>query len=169
MPWANGKGVTRELLREPEGEAAFSLRLSVADVVEPGPFSPLPGIDRQLTLIEGAGFDLTINGKMTPVERYRPVAFSGDDAVAAIRVAGPSRDFNVMAARGRLTVDVRVATDRVEAGGAGRTLVYIAEGAFRAGLEAAADEVFVAGDLLEATGEAVTLAGEGVALIIACS
>lgn len=95
MPWANGRGTTLELFRE-EG-----LRLSVATVAEDGPFSALPGIDRVLVLIEGPGFSLTIDGQRVAVAPLVPVRFAGEQQVAAVDVAGRSRDFNLMLARGR--------------------------------------------------------------------
>ena len=62
MPWANGHGETLELLRREGAEGQLLLRLSVAQVVENGAFSRLPGIDRVLTVISGPGFDLAGGG-----------------------------------------------------------------------------------------------------------
>ena len=108
MPWANGRGVTRELVRRETADGRLICRLSIADVVEPGEFSRLPGIDRVLTLISGAGFGLTIDGAPTAVERYQPLRFSGDAPAAATAVAGPSRDFNVMVDRATARAEVTV-------------------------------------------------------------
>ena len=108
LPWQNGRGTTLELLRHDDASGALLWRLSVADVVEPGPFSPLPGIDRVITLIDGDGFDLDFGGARPPVSLrpFEPLAFSGDWSTAAIAVHGPSRDFNVMTARGRVAAEV---------------------------------------------------------------
>ena len=56
-PWKNGGGVTREIAAHPPeaGLDGFDWRLSMADVASDGPFSAFPGIDRTLTVIEGAG------------------------------------------------------------------------------------------------------------------
>ena len=98
MPWANGKGTTTELIRNDDANGKMRYRLSVAVVTEDGPFSVLPGIHRNLTVISGPGFDLV--GKTTlRAEPLRPVAFDGGAVVAATRVTGPSEDFNVMVAQ----------------------------------------------------------------------
>lgn len=108
LPWANGRGTTLELVRRDDAAGALLWRLSVADVLEPGPFSPLPGIDRVITLIEGDGFNLDFAGAHPPVSLrpFEPLAFSGDWSTAAATVYGPSRDFNVMTARGKIAAEV---------------------------------------------------------------
>lgn len=113
LPWANGRGTTLELVRQDDATGALLWRLSVADVVEPGPFSPLPGIDRVITLIDGNGFDLDFGGARPPValRRFEPLSFSGDWPTAATTVYGPSRDFNVMTARGKIEAEVEPAGD----------------------------------------------------------
>lgn len=111
LPWQNGRGTTLELLRRNDASGALLWRLSVADVVEPGPFSPLPDIDRVITLIDGDGFDLDFGGAQPPVSLrpFEPLVFSGDWSTAAIAVHGPSRDFNVMTARRRIAAEVELA------------------------------------------------------------
>lgn len=126
MPWANGRGVTLELYRE-EG-----LRLSVATVAEAGPFSALPGIDRVLVLIEGPGFALTIDGVRQAVAPLAPVRFAGEQAVAAVEVAGVSRDFNLMLARGR-AAELRVLAPGEEMAGARCFLFALAAAEVEAG------------------------------------
>jgi environmental stress-induced protein Ves len=100
QPWKNGKGMTTELLhlRDPAGATLF--RLSRASVVEDGPFSLFPGIERNLTVLTGPGFRLTGPGLNLRCDPLVPVAFPGDVAVAASETNGqPSDDFNVMTAR----------------------------------------------------------------------
>lgn len=108
MPWANGLGRTVELYRRADDAGRLLIRLSVADVVADGPFSSLPGIDRVLTLIEGAGFALDFAGQapQAPARLFEPVAFSGDWLTSAIDLKGPSRDFNLMMQRGAFVADV---------------------------------------------------------------
>lgn len=98
MPWANGKGITAELLRI-DRAGQLVLRLSRAMVVEDGPFSLFPGIERNLTVLSGPGFDLVGEGMHLAALPLAPVAFAGDVAVRAAGVTAPSEDFNVMTAR----------------------------------------------------------------------
>jgi uncharacterized protein len=143
MPWANGRGVTVEMLRE-EG-----LRLSVATVAEDGPFSVFPGIDRVLTVISGPGFRLA-GAVALDCRPMVPVAFPGDVEVRAEGVTAPSEDFNVMTARGGPVAEVAVARD-MPAGG----LVFL--------LALTAGQVngtaIAARDLVEVRGAALVLHG----------
>lgn len=97
MPWANGKGTTTELYRHDDAHGNLSCRLSVAMVTEDGPFSVLPGIHRNLTVISGPGFNLVGDATLR-AEPLVPVAFDGGLALFALGVTGPTRDFNVMVA-----------------------------------------------------------------------
>lgn len=106
QPWANGQGETLELARADDAEGML-WRLSVATVAADGPFSVLPGVDRILTVIDGPGFGLTGGGLQLQADLLVPVAFPGDVALRAEGVAAPSRDFNVMVARGRMRARVR--------------------------------------------------------------
>jgi environmental stress-induced protein Ves len=110
MPWRNGLGTTVEMAREDDASGAMLWRVSAADVVEAGAFSLFPGVDRILTLIEGPGFDLDFaeHGRVAPVELLRPVHFFGDWTTRAEAVRGPSRDLNLMTARGQASGNVRV-------------------------------------------------------------
>ncbi len=110
MPWRNGLGTTVEMAREDDEDGAMLWRVSAADVVEAGAFSLFPGVDRILTLIGGPGFDLDFaeHGRVAPVEPFRPVHFSGDWTTQALVVRGPSRDLNVMTARGKASATVHV-------------------------------------------------------------
>ena len=109
-PWRNGRGTTVEMAREDDPDGEMLWRVSAADVVEAGAFSLFPGIDRILTLIEGPGFDLDFagHGRVAPVEPLQPVRFSGDWTTRAEAVRGPSRDLNVMTARGKAHATVEV-------------------------------------------------------------
>ena len=110
MPWRNGRGVTTEIARGPEGDGAFDWRISAAPVVESGPFSAFPGIDRILVVIEGEGLSLAHAGSSLPVDLrpLRPYAFSGDAPTTCTLGAGPIRDLGVMVRRGRYQARVLV-------------------------------------------------------------
>lgn len=123
MPWANGKGVTTELLRVEES-GVLRYRLSRASVVEDGEFSLFPGIERNLTVITGPGFDLVGEGFLLPAHPFEPVAFAGDLPVRAERVSAPSDDFNVMTARALPRPEVAVITGAARLGGGGQLAIY---------------------------------------------
>ena len=171
MPWRNGLGTTLEMAREDDADGAMLWRVSAADVVEAGAFSLLMGIDRILTLIEGPGFDLDFSGhgRVAPVQPLQPVRLSGDWATRAEAVRGPSRDLNVMVARGKATATVHVRRDGVSIARLGdRSLFYclaghssltVADGAHP--LDAGRLAV-----VADAAGSAGTLAGEGAVIQI---
>jgi hypothetical protein len=99
QPWKNGRGLTTELWRL-ERDGQLLVRLSRAMVVEDGPFSQFPGIERNLTVLDGPGFRLTGPGIDLCCDPLLPVAFPGDVPVTATGTRGlPSQDFNVMTAR----------------------------------------------------------------------
>ena len=104
-PWKNGGGTTTEIAVSPDraGFDDFDWRLSVADVASDGPFSLFPDIDRTLTLIEGNGLVLAIEGRepVTLTLASEPLPFAGDIPVNATLIDGPIRDFNVMTRRGQ--------------------------------------------------------------------
>lgn len=116
MPWANGKGVTVEMLRL-DGPEGMLLRLSRASVVEDGDFSLFPGVERNLTVITGPGFDLLGAGIALQARPLVPVAFPGDVALRATGVTAPSDDFNVMTARALPRPRVQVLTEGQSVGG----------------------------------------------------
>ncbi|MEU0392908.1 HutD family protein [Streptomyces sp. NPDC006208] len=106
VPWKNGGGVTREIAVSPAGAPMddFDWRISLADVRADGPFSAFPDVDRTLTVVEGAGMDLTVGGEYLRVgERCAPHDFPGDVATAGRLLEGPVVNLNVMYRRGRVT------------------------------------------------------------------
>ncbi|MEU8777908.1 HutD family protein [Streptomyces sp. NPDC048606] len=129
-PWKNGGGVTREIAAYPEGAgtADFAWRVSLAEVAADGPFSEFPGVDRTLTLAEGAGMDLTIAGERRLLdERYAPRDLPGDVPTACRLLDGPVVNFNVMYRRGEARA--RTAVVRGEstlATGTDETLLLVA-------------------------------------------
>jgi hypothetical protein len=118
QPWKNGRGTTTELWRL-EQDGQLLVRLSRAAVVEDGPFSLFPGIERNLTVLSGPGFRLSGAGVDFRCEPLVPVAFPGDVALAATETHGmQSDDFNVMTARALPLPEVLLAqNDHLPAGG----------------------------------------------------
>ncbi|MGV8950964.1 MAG: HutD family protein [Cypionkella sp.] len=106
MAWANGKGVTVEMLRVEDNGLKY--RLSRASVVEDGDFSIFPDIERNLTVISGPGFDLQGDAVTLSARPLCPVAFAGDTPIRAAGVTTASDDFNVMTARALPLPDVSV-------------------------------------------------------------
>ncbi|WP_455914028.1 HutD/Ves family protein [Pseudomonas syringae] len=98
MPWKNGGGSTEEITRDAgEGLEGFGWRLSIADIAESGGFSVFSGYQRIITVLQGAGMTLTIDGKDSePLLPSDPFAFSGDSAVSCTLLDGPIRDFNLI-------------------------------------------------------------------------
>ncbi|MFF4800704.1 HutD family protein [Streptomyces sp. NPDC001351] len=116
VPWKNGGGLTREVASFPSqaGIADFVWRVSLADVAEPGPFSRFEGVDRIITLVDGPGMVLTVDGTAhTVAEQYVPFRFPGEAATDCRLMGGPLVDFNVMVRRGRATAQVEIVRDRV--------------------------------------------------------
>jgi len=111
-PWKNGLGRTREIAVHPSaaGSDHFLWRVSIAEVDSAAPFSAFPGIDRQIALLDGDGFTMTlddgrVHALLTPFE---PFAFAGEARVAVALAGGPTRDFNLMVRRDQARGDLQV-------------------------------------------------------------
>jgi len=115
-PWKNGRGTTEELAIWPNGSSFergdFGWRVSKSSVVEPGPFSTFPGVDRILVVTDGDGLVLDHGGAAPRgrLAKLTPYGFAGDWTTTAELTAGPVSDFNVFARRGVRRADVRLAT-----------------------------------------------------------
>lgn len=101
-------GTTSELFISPSTaefkKANYQLRISIATVeVEKSTFTPLPGIDRTLTVLEGE-IELIHEGHHTKkLQTYEQDSFLGDWNTKSI---GKVRDFNVMTQGRKATVEV---------------------------------------------------------------
>jgi environmental stress-induced protein Ves len=89
MPWKNGGGSTEEITRDAgAGLDGFGWRLSIADIGESGGFSIFAGYERIITVLQGDGMTLSVDGRNTrsllPLD---PFAFSGESKI---------RDFNLI-------------------------------------------------------------------------
>jgi environmental stress-induced protein Ves len=96
MPWANGRGVSYEVARDNDAAGEWRWRLAIAPITEDGPFSPLPGVHRELTLIDGDGLVLTIDGNMVGCHPGQVIRFAGYAHTHAALTKGPVVDLNVM-------------------------------------------------------------------------
>ncbi len=112
QPWKNGRGLTTELWRVDAADGSMLARLSRASLVEDGPFSLFPGIERSLTVLCGPGFRISGEGLSLRCDLLVPVAFPGDLPVEASESGGrQSDDFNVMTARNLPRPEVTVEHD----------------------------------------------------------
>ena len=111
--WKNGGGLTREIVSWPPGSTVsdFDWRVSIAHIASSGPFSAFPGVDRVITLLEGAGVALqALDGTV----RHRldqplvPFAFAGDVPMQAELLGPDCDDFNVMTRRSACSASVQV-------------------------------------------------------------
>jgi environmental stress-induced protein Ves len=109
MPWKNGGGSTEEITRDAgEGLEGFGWRLSIADIAESGDFSLFTGYQRIITVLQGAGMTLDIDGlKTEPLLPGDPFAFSGNSAVSCTLLEGAIRDFNLIYAPDRYRVSLQ--------------------------------------------------------------
>lgn len=103
MAWVNGGGVTTQVARFPEA-GAFDWRISMAQVIEDGPFSEFPGITRSLAILSGDGVELGFEGgtlRITP--ESGPQSFAADTPTRARLLGAAVVDLNVMTRRGAYT------------------------------------------------------------------
>ena len=98
MPWKNGGGSTEEITRDAgEGLEGFGWRLSIADIGESGGFSRFEGYQRIISVLQGAGMHLQVDGLSTRALRpFDAFAFKGESAVSCSLIDGPIRDFNLI-------------------------------------------------------------------------
>lgn len=170
MPWKNGGGVTRELVKlpHPSDPTRFLARLSIATVGASGPFSVFPGVDRTLMILDGAGVALTVEGTREVVldRRLQPFAFPGEAEIHCRLLGGVVRDFNLMVdravARSSLEVVHLAPGETRTLAGAGTVLLHALEG--RASVDGAAlavDETL----WLEAPGSLALRSDEGAVVV----
>jgi len=94
--WKNGGGTTRALLSLPAGDD-WHLRITLADVERDGPFSPYPGVERWISLIDGHGMRLEFGHQTTTLTLDdEPFKFDGAMAPHGQLLQGATRDLNLM-------------------------------------------------------------------------
>ncbi|HUA81392.1 MAG TPA: HutD family protein [Dyella sp.] len=115
VPWKNGMGRTRELAVHPAGAGMddFIWRVSVAEVDSAAPFSSFAGVDRYIALLEGAGFTMMLDDGRTHALTvpFIPFAFPGETAVTIALRNGPTRDFNLMLRRSKVSGELVIWED----------------------------------------------------------
>jgi uncharacterized protein len=154
VPWKNGGGLTREILKVPPDAAAFDWRLSLATIATPGPFSAFDGYDRTLVLIRGTGIELDFgpHGRTTLRTPGQVASFDGGWPTGCTLIDGPSTDLNLIVARARAEARTRIlqvtASEIIQTVGWEETLVCCISGSVQ---------------IENAGGEAATLSGADVA------
>lgn len=104
--WKNGGGLARDLLMWPRPDD-WLVRVSVADLLDDGPFSPYPGIDRWFGLISGDGVELQWTRAVRRMDLgHKLLHFDGALVPHARLMGGPASALNVMARKGRVRVKV---------------------------------------------------------------
>jgi environmental stress-induced protein Ves len=145
VPWKNGGGLTREILKVPVDATAFDWRLSLATIEQPGPFSTFEDYDRTLVLVRGAGVELDFGAYGRAVLRTpgQLAAFDGSWATSCTLLDGPSSDLNLIVSKTRAEARarlVRIATPEIiHTAGWEETLICCIAGA--AQIENAAGEI----------------------------
>ncbi|MGJ3442927.1 HutD family protein [Pseudomonas sp. Je.1.5.c] len=98
MPWKNGGGFTEEIARDAgDSLEGFGWRLSIADIEESGGFSSFSGYQRIITVLQGDGMRLLVDGQASrPLLSFDAFAFNGESQVSCKLLGGPIRDFNLI-------------------------------------------------------------------------
>lgn len=133
QPWKNGGGSTQEIVCWPVGSelADFDWRISIAHIDRSGPFSTFSGVDRVITLLDGAGVELRSAESQiahrldTPLQTF---AFSGDDLLHAELLGKDCYDFNVMTRRATCVANVQVHHEGTALAGSTQGLLFTVQG-----------------------------------------
>ena len=134
VPWKNGGGWTKEILKFPAEANSFDWRLSLATIESAGPFSSFTGYDRTLILVRGAGVALDFggNGRTVLSAPGQLAAFDGEWQTRCALIDGPSSDLNLMVSRERAEARTRLirptAPEIIHTAGWEETLVCCIQG-----------------------------------------
>jgi len=104
MPWANGLGTSYEVASDRNVDGVWTWRVAIAPVVLDGPFSVMPGVDRQLVVINGEGMTLSIDGEIVECPPGQVVRFSGDSTTEAHVIRSVNSPDNQVVDLGLMTV-----------------------------------------------------------------
>ncbi|TXH34315.1 MAG: HutD family protein [Rhodospirillaceae bacterium] len=102
VPWRNGGGQAMDIAAQAATAGSadeFTWRVALAEIDRDGPFSAYgQGIERIITLLDGAGFDLDVadSPAISVRERHMPVRFRGDKPTSCRLQDGRCIVFNVM-------------------------------------------------------------------------
>jgi hypothetical protein len=140
-PWKNGRGIAHRIAVSPAGAGydALDWHVGRTEIAANGPFSSLPGIDRQFMLVSGNGLTLRVRSTAERLSFDRPIpaplepfAFRGEWDVECVLRDGPVQVLNVLTRRSRAGARIDVVeadAARPVAKPAGETLLaYVASG-----------------------------------------
>ncbi|MGC1428819.1 MAG: HutD family protein [Albidovulum sp.] len=101
-PWKNGLGTTHDVFLFPKGadHDTFDLRCALSPIDQKNLFSAFPGVERVITLVDGAGLELQFQAHLVRLSRYQPYRFDSGLAPEGQPVGGPATVINVMARKG---------------------------------------------------------------------
>jgi uncharacterized protein len=134
LPWKNGGGITREILKSPPQGATFDWRLSLAAIDQSGPFSAFDGYNRVLVLVRGPGVELSFgpNGQTTLRAPGQLAEFDGGWPTQCTLLDGSSVDLNLMVSQTRAQAQTEVlrihAQELIRTSGWDETLVCCISG-----------------------------------------
>ncbi|MFK8330611.1 HutD family protein [Pseudomonas sp. BJa5] len=137
MPWKNGGGSTEEITRDGgEGLEGFGWRLSIADIGESGGFSSFAGYQRIITVLQGEGMQLQVDGQAArPLLPFDAFAFKGESQVSCRLLGGAIRDFNLIYAPQRYRARLQWFSEPTRLfSSADTVLLFSAQGALSLGL-----------------------------------
>jgi hypothetical protein len=103
-PWGREQGTVREIAIFPPAalpSSGFIWRLSLATIVRDGPFTPYPGCERRLVLIDGGGIVLDFDQGVSrsAARPFDIITFRGDDPAQCRLLGAPCRALNLMVMR----------------------------------------------------------------------
>jgi len=160
VPWRNGGGRTREIAVGGADHDEFDWRVSLADIDRDGPFSGYSGYSRVISIVEGDGVELTVDGVTQRLDRRSaPFTFDGSAAVMCRLLSGPVRALNVISRRSSDVEQVRPPSTS-EIAAADTVVVVVVDGGAWLSVESAG----TAGSTV-AVGDAAELAAHDAVLV----
>lgn len=166
VPWKNGGGITEDVLLLPDGaaHADFDVRISRAPIVEEGPFSAFPGIDRHITRLSTNPLSLAFAQETRTLARLEPFYFDSALQPRSVLADGPAEVLNVMTRRGRWHAQVMPATagngPLLAAPEGGMVMLYAVTGTWQVGDAAGAVLVRPGETLLAREAQTLRVSGE---------
>ncbi len=145
QPWKNGLGETKEVAVD--NQTPYRWRLSWANLTVDGPFSPFPGYERKLVLLNGGPLSLSFQSKPSrTVYTLSPVSFQGEWKTEA-KISSPGEDFNLFTlkekAKGGLYTSAIKSGEELQFPVAGQHhFIFVVEGQIEV-LEANSNEKFI--------------------------